>query len=218
MTRSTLFPKSNFALSLMFIRFYLIDGLGASRQWFADFQNYGTEHPNNPYPSVLEQFEGKEELLLTEQFKVLSHVPNLHSWASESKSGTKKLEYFSSNGHSPRDIILRILDDIHSDTEEKVLSITPIYSLVLSKQYHVPKMLIRKQNVSVHFIFSELLVVISRCTSAKQVTGMCEPRVTFFIPQKSHKGVQIHKLVSERVPKSRETKISLSQSHNFQKF
>uniref|UniRef100_A0A7M5WYX6 SWIM-type domain-containing protein n=2 Tax=Clytia hemisphaerica TaxID=252671 RepID=A0A7M5WYX6_9CNID len=132
-------PKDN--------QFYLIEGLGASELWFRNFQDYGTEHPNDPYPTVLEQFKGKEELSLIEQFQVLSHVPNLHSWASESKSGTKKKQqYFASNGYSPRDIILRALDDIHSDMEEKVSSITPIYSLILSKQYHVPKVSIHKQN------------------------------------------------------------------------
>jgi len=43
-------------------------------------------------------------------------------------------------------------------------------------------------------------------------------RVPFFDPQKSLKGVQIQKLVSERVPKSRKSKISLSKGHDFQKF
>jgi len=43
-------------------------------------------------------------------------------------------------------------------------------------------------------------------------------RVPFFILQKSLKGVQIHDLVSERVPKSQKSKVSLSKGHDFQKF
>ena len=43
-------------------------------------------------------------------------------------------------------------------------------------------------------------------------------RVPFFIPQKSLKGVQIHKLISERVPKLRKSKVFLSKAHDFQKF
>ena len=43
-------------------------------------------------------------------------------------------------------------------------------------------------------------------------------RVPFFIPQKSLKGLEIHKWVSERVPKSRKSKISFSKGHNFRKF
>ena len=43
-------------------------------------------------------------------------------------------------------------------------------------------------------------------------------RVPFFMPQKSLKGVQIHKLVSETVPKLQKSKVSLSKGHDFQKF
>ena len=48
-------------------------------------------------------------------------------------------------------------------------------------------------------------------------------RVPFFIPQKSlTKGYkiprQIHILVSERVAKSRKSKVALSKGHDFQKF
>ena len=43
-------------------------------------------------------------------------------------------------------------------------------------------------------------------------------RVPLFLPQKSLKRVQIRKLVSERVPKSRKSKIPLSKGPDFQKF
>ena len=42
-------------------------------------------------------------------------------------------------------------------------------------------------------------------------------RVLFFIPQKSLKGFEIHKLVSERVPKSRKSKIVLLKGSQFSK-
>ena len=43
-------------------------------------------------------------------------------------------------------------------------------------------------------------------------------RVPFFIPQKSLKGLQIHKLFSKGVQKSRKSNIFLSKGHNFRKF
>ena len=41
---------------------------------------------------------------------------------------------------------------------------------------------------------------------------------TFFIPQKSLKGLQIHNLVSDRIPKLRKSKVAFSKGNDFQKF
>ena len=93
---------------LLVSRYFNSLGIGAADEWGKSINEFIVNH-NLTYSTsiqyVVENIESSQ-ITLTQQFQVISALPNFHHWMADRDNGVKNNGYFFDQGKSPRHLII----------------------------------------------------------------------------------------------------------------
>ena len=83
-------------------------GIGAADEWGKIINKFIVNHDLTYSTTIQYVVENIEisQITLTQQFQVISALPNFHHWMADRDNGVKKDGYFFDKGKSPRHLVI----------------------------------------------------------------------------------------------------------------